>query len=251
FEPGAMLNAPPAYSDFVRSRGRFLPQPGNALDRLLQTKEVVYSADVAAEAVPTPSARLGGARCQVIVPMLKDGALVGAIAIYRQEVRAFADKQIELVTTFADQAVIAIENTRLFEEIQARTGELSEALEQQTATSEVLQVISSSPGALDPVFDTMLANAIRICEATFGALYRFEGDAVRAATMLGVPPPFAEFWRSGPHRPGPRTALGRLAATRQTVHIVDVMEDPAYVGGEAVFVAAVKLGGFRTMLVVP
>src|SRR5262249_17454561 len=179
---------------------------------------------------------------------MREGVPVGVFSLTRQAVRPFTERQIDLVKVFADQAVIAIENTRLFEEIQARTRDLSEALEQQTATSEVLQVISSSPGALDPVFDTMLANAIRICEATFGALYRFEGDAVRAATMLGVPPPFAEFWRSGPHRPGPRTALGRLAATRQTVHIVDVMEDPAYVGGEAVFVAAVKLGGFRTML---
>src|SRR5262249_7181814 len=150
-----------------------------------------------------------------------------------------------------DQAVIAIENVRLFEAEQARTRELAEALEQQTATSEVLRVISSSPGELAPVFQAMLANAIRICEANFGVLFRFEDGAWRAAAMLGVPSEFAEFWRRGPQRPGPRTALGRVVETRDTVHIVDVTMEPAYVEGEAVFVAAVNLGRFRTILNVP
>jgi hypothetical protein len=124
------------------------------------------------------------------------------------------------VTTFADQAVIAIENVRLFDEVQARTAELSEALEQQTATSEVLRVISSSPGNLEPVFQAMLANATRICEANFGVLFRFKGGAVEAAAMVGVPPAFAEFWQRGAQRPGPRTALGRIVETKQTVHII-------------------------------
>src|SRR5262249_27847030 len=150
-----------------------------------------------------------------------------------------------------DQAVIAIENVRLFEAEQARTRELAEALEQQTATSEVLRVISSSPGELDPVFQAMLANAIRICEANFGVLFRFEDGAWRAAAMLGVPSAFAEFWQRGPQRPGPRTALGRAVATKDTVHIVDVTKEPAYVEGEAVFVAAVNLVRFRTILNVP
>jgi signal transduction histidine kinase len=166
-------------------------------------------------------------------------------------VRPFTDKQIELAETFADQAVIAIENVRLFEDVQARTRELSEALEQQTATSQVLQVISSSPGELESVFQAMLDNAIRICEASFGVLFRFEDGAWRAAAMLGVPPAFAEFWQRGPQRPGSRTALGRVVETRQTVHIVDVTTEPAYVEGEAIFVAAVNLGRFRTILNVP
>ena len=190
-------------------------------------------------------------RTTLAVPMLKGSDLIGTITIYRLEYRPFTAKQIELVETFADQAVIAIENVRLFEEAQARTRELSEALEQQTATSDVLRVISSSPGDLEPVFEAMLANATRICEANFGVLFRFKGDAVEAAAMVGVPPAFAEFWQGGPQRPGPQTALGRVVKTRQTVHIVDVTREPAYIEGEPVFVAAVNLGRFRTILNVP
>jgi len=146
----------------------------------------------------------------------------------------------------------------LKKQLEARTrelaearGHLSEALEQQTATSEVLQVISSSPGALKPVFEAMLANAVRLCEASFGMLFRFEGDAWRAVAMLGVPPAFAEFWQRGPQRPGPRTGLGRIAATRQSVHILDATTEPGYAEGEPVFLAAAKLGGFRTAAGVP
>jgi signal transduction histidine kinase/DNA-binding response OmpR family regulator len=167
------------------------------------------------------------------------------------EVRPLSEKQIAFLKMFADQAVIAIENVRLFDEVQARTRELSESLEQQTATSEVLQVISSSPGELELVFQAMLTNASRICEANFGALFRFEDGAVRAAAMLGVPPAYAEFWRRGPQRPDPRTALARVIETRQAVHITDIQTHPAYVEGEPVFVALVNLGGFRTLLVVP
>src|ERR1700730_1979105 len=128
---------------------------------------------------------------------------------------------------------------------------LAEALEQQTATSEVLRVISRSPGELAPVFEAMLANAVRLCEASFGMLFRFEGGAWRAVAMLGVPPAFAEFWQRGPQRPGPRTGLGRIAATRQSVHITDAITEPGYAEGEPIFVAAIKLGGFRTALGVP
>jgi two-component system NtrC family sensor kinase len=145
----------------------------------------------------------------------------------------------------------ATSEARLKQKVAQLTHELKEALEQQTATSEVLQVISSSLGELEPVFQSMLANAIRICDANFGVLFRFEDDGVRAAAMLGVPPKFAEFWQRGPHRPGPQTALGRVMETRQTVHIADVTADPAYLEGEPVFVAAANLGGFRTILNVP
>src|SRR4029077_20874225 len=138
-------------------------------------------------------------------PMLKDEALVGVIIIYRQEVRPFTDKQIALVENFAKQAVIAIENTRLLNELRQRTDELSqrtddlsEALEQQTATSEVLGVISSSPGELEPVFQAMLENAVRICEAKFGTMLRVEGDGYRVVAMHGAPPAYAEERRRNP-----------------------------------------------------
>ena len=192
-----------------------------------------------------------GFRATLGVPLLREGKVAGVIFVARPVPQPFTAKQIELVMTFADQAVIAIENVRLFDEVQARTRELSEALEQQTASSEVLQIISSSPGELEPVFQSILANAIRLCEASFGVLFRFADDGVRAAAMLGVPPAFAEFWQQGPHRPGPQTGLGRIIETRQTVHIADVKCEPAYLAGESVFVAAVNLGGFRTVLNVP
>ena len=158
------------------------------------------------------------------VPLLREGRRSASSILHRQAVRPFTDKQIELVTTFADQAVIAIENVRLFDEVQARTRELSEALEQQTATSEVLGVISSSPGELEPVFEAMLANATRICEAKFGILFLCEGDAFRAVAMHGVPPAFAEdVERREPYPPASRCdRSGAPSSTKQTVHIADI-----------------------------
>jgi GAF domain len=158
------------------------------------------------------------------VPLLREGVPIGVINLLRRAVRPFTQKQIELLTTFADQAVIAIENVRLFDEVQARTRELSEALEQQTATSEVLQVVSRSPGELEPVFAAMLANAIRICEAKFGNMLLYEAERFRAAAFHGAPSGLIEFWQSGPHRVGPNTGLGLAVRTRQVVHIADVRE---------------------------
>jgi signal transduction histidine kinase len=142
-------------------------------------------------------------------------------------------------------------NVDLEKQVRVLACELDAALEQQIATSEVLRAISGSPGELELIFQTMLANAIRICNANFGALFRFEDGAVRAAAMLGVPLAFAEFWQRGPHRPGPQTALGRVMLIQRTVHIADVKVAPAYLEREPIFVAAVELGGFRTILNVP
>jgi signal transduction histidine kinase len=158
-------------------------------------------------------------------------------------------------STFYDNAAVRLTDRAnylgLEKQVETLARELSEALEQQIATSEVLRVISSSPGELELVFKTMLANAVRICDANFGALFRFEDGAASAAAMLGVPPAFAEFWQRGPYRPGSGTALGRVMQTRQTVHIADVARDPAYLERQPIFVAAVELGGFRTILNVP
>ena len=240
------------YQDYLREHP-IPPGPGSVLGSVVLDGRTVHVADVQADPhyALLDQRSVGRYRTVLGVPLLREGVPIGVIMLTRHVVRPFTDKQIELAETFADQAVIAIENVRLFDAEQARTRELSEALDQQTATSEVLRVISRSPGELEPVFHSMLANAIRICKANFGVLFRFEGDGVRAAAMVGVPAAFTEFWHRGPHRPGPQTALGRVMQTQRTVHIADVTKDPAYLDGESIFVAAVNLGGFRTILNVP
>jgi GAF domain-containing protein len=247
--PAAMLNVPPAYAEFLIRQGAFAPQPGQLFGRICETKKVIHIVDRATERQQHPSVRYGGSRSCIAVPMLKANELIGAFFIYRTEVRPFTDKQIELVQNFAAQAVIAIENTRLLNELRQRTDDLSEALEQQTATSEVLQVISSSPGELEPVFQAMLENATRICEAKFGSLFEFADGAFRALSNLNTPPALVDFNRKL-RVWGPDTALGRLAHTRQTVHVEDALADRAY-REDADRKAAVQLGGLRTLLAVP
>jgi signal transduction histidine kinase len=240
----ASVAAPPALAEFQRQRGPFLPQAGGPAHHVLQTRQVYHCADEAAQPSPGMSARFGGARSIVAVPMLKENDLIGMIIIYRQEVRPFTEKQIELVQNFAAQAVIAIENTRLL-------NELRESLQQQTATSDVLQIISSSPGELEPVFQAMLENARRICGAKFGALWRFEDRAAHIVSQLGYPPAFAEFLQRGSHRPGPLNPLTRVVETLDIVHIPDYRADRSYLDGDPLAVAGVELGGIRTLLVVP
>ena len=193
-----------------------------------------------------------GYRTALGVPLLREGTTIGVFFLSRDEVNPFTEKQIELVTTFADQAVIAIENSRLFEAEQQRTRELTESLEQQTATSEVLQVISSSPGDLQPVFETMLHSAVRICDAKFGNIFRWEGDALHLVATHNIPPAFAEVRRRSPFSPGPENPIGRMVATKAVVQVADLAAEQRYIDRrDPAIVAAVELGGIRTFVAVP
>src|SRR5262245_5057674 len=247
FHAAAWLGVPPAYAESLRQRGSFRPVSGS-LYRLLQKKELVHTADETQEPNPGPAAIIGGARAYIVVPMFKDRDLVGAFGIYRQEPRPFTDKQIELVTNFAAQAVIAIENTRLLNELRRRTDDLSEALEQQTATSEVLQIISGSPGELEPVFNTMLEHAVRICGAKFGNLMLREGDGFRVGATYGAHPAYVEYLRSEQvflHN----TGLRQLVKTKEHYHLPDIAAVPT--PGDKLREATVNLAGARTLIGVP
>ena len=207
---------------------------------------------------PLPVVELGGTRTLVIVPMLKDNELVGAFMLARQEVRPFTDKEIALVQNFAAQAVIAIENARLLNELRQRTDDLTErtedlteALEQQTATSQVLRVVSWSPGDLQPVFQAMLENATRICDATFGNIHRWDGEVLHLVATQNTPPAFAEYHGGSSFRPGPNTGTGRMLASKTVTHIANLAAEQTYTERDPNVVAAVELGGVRTYMSVP
>jgi signal transduction histidine kinase len=253
FHPMAMVNTPPALTNFLRRRGRFVPEAGNGLYRVWKSKKPLHTLDDAASPVPTAPAKLAGAHTYLGVPMLKHDELIGITVIYRQEVRPFTEKQIDLVKNFAAQAVIAIENTRLLNELRQRTTDLSEALEQQTATSEVLRVISSSPGELGTVFQTMLVNATKVCEATFGNLTLWEGDGFRAVAVHGETA-FTERRKQQPkiNIVGyPTLPLARLAASKSVVHVADFRTEQVYLERHPPTVELVEVGGARTLLCVP
>ena len=262
----ASHNTPPAFAEAVR-RSPYRPYPHSPIGRMVADRTVAHINDITAEEVylaqrdpvAVSAAALGGIRTLLGVPLLNKGEMIGAFFLSRQEVRPFADKQIELVKNFAAQAVIAIENARLLNELRQRTtdltertADLTEALEQQTATSEVLQVISSSPGDLQPVFAAMLEKAVRVCDATFGDVYRPHGDAIELVAMQNTPPAFAEALRQTPHfRPSSSVGV-RMVATKSAVQVTDLAADPDYVERRSPFiVAAVELGGVRTVLAVP
>jgi len=187
--------------------------------------------------------KIGGFRAMLGVPLLREGTPIGTLVVTRRIPRPFTDKQIELLTTFADQAVIAIENARLFDEVQARTRDLAESLEQQTATSEVLRVISSSPGELQPVFEAMLGNATRLCEASYGAMWLCEGDDFRTAAIHGaLPLEFVEQWRSGTlFRPHPEIPAVHAIKNRQPVQVSDLRATQAYLDRDPLPVTGSKL----------
>jgi signal transduction histidine kinase/DNA-binding response OmpR family regulator len=230
------------------------PERGSCVGRVLLEAKAVQIPDITVDPEYKLDARRGGALkgCRTVlgVPFVREGVPIGVIVLGRHIVRLFTEKQIELVKTFADQAVIAIENVRLFDEVQARTRELSEALEQQTATSEVLQLISGSPGELEPVFQALLAKATRLCQASYGAMWLSEGDGFRNAAFHGaLPPAYRDVWRSA--RIGRTAPMGRLAQSRKPFQITDLRRDQTYLEGHPLTVTAVDVAGIRTLALVP
>src|SRR5262245_34295336 len=220
---------------------------GWVMGRAVIDRTTVQVPDLQAAASEFPqgaaSARQYGHRTTLATPLLREGTAIGAILIRRMEVRPFTDRQIALLQNFAAQAVIAIENARLLNEQR-------ESLQQQTATADVLKIISTSPGELEPVFQAMLENATRICDANFGIMWGFKDGAFRGLSWLGIAPEFADYVQQ-PRVWGPETGLGQLARTKQTVHVADTRAGRAYAEGDPNRMAAIDVGGVRTFVAVP
>ncbi|HUL89826.1 MAG TPA: GAF domain-containing protein [Pseudolabrys sp.] len=242
----AYYNYSPEFRTFHESHP-ITPGRGTTVGRTALEGKSVQIVDILADPEYTfgEAQKLGGGRATLAVPLLRQGTPIGALSLQRTEPRPYSRKQIELVETFAAQAVIAIENTRLL-------SELRESLQQQTATSEVLKIVASSTGGLKPVFATILENATRLCGAEFSLLYLSEGDVFRTVSLYGVPPAFAEQRRLNPIlRPSPGTALGRVFATKQMAYIPDVMAEPAYQNDPLRRATFLDLAGARTVVCVP
>ena len=248
----ASHNVPPAFADSRKSRP-IRPGPGGALGQAIRTKQTAHIADLAATPAyaerdpPAVSAvELGGVRTVIAVPMLKDNEIIGIISIFRQEVRPFTDKQVALLANFAAQAVIAIGSARLLIELRQRTDDLSESLRQQTATADVLKVISRSAFDLQTVLQTLVESAARLCDADKATITRKQGDAFYRAEAYGFSPELIEYVKDIPIKPERGTAHGRALLEGTIVHIPDVLNDPDYTSAKAQ-----ELGNFRTVLAVP
>ena len=242
----ASHNFTPELLDYVFKMYPKRPDRSVAAGRAILDGRIAHLPDLRADRAYAHEVTLiGNWRASLAVPMLRDGKPVGVISVGKAEAAPFSDRQIQLLSTFADQAVIAIENVRLFEAEQKRTRELSEALEQQTATSEVLKVISSSPSDLRPVFQSMLDNSVRICEAKFGQMFLCEDDKVRVVAYLDVPAALVQ-WdeEQGAFQPSFEGGLMRAIRTKNVIHIDDFMsEHPSN--------PVAKLGGARSYIAVP
>ena len=214
----------------------------------------VHVADLQSETNEFPQgvvfARQNNTRGQLVVPMLREGVAIGTISLRRVEARLFTERQVALLQTFANQAVIAIENVRLFTELEARNRELNQALDRETATGEILRVINNSPTSAEPVFDAILANGMRLCQADVGLLFLVDGDMFRVVADRGAPPDFMEPRRAW-HRSGPHTGLARALREQRPVHIEDMMADRAYMERDPDRLQTVELLGARTGVFVP
>ena len=245
---------PADYLEFIKS----IPHPVNrksVIGRVLMDGKAVQLSDVLADAEYgyLKSQKKGGYRTFAGVPLIREGTPIGVLLLGRSNVRPFTQKQIELLSTFADQAVIAIENARLLNELRQRTDDLTESLEQQTATANVLGVISSSPGELTPVFQAILDNATRICKAKFGTLCLQEGNGIRVVALHGAPLAYAEERQRHPVIfPGRTTLLGKALATKRTCQIADIQDEADYaLASGSTGAQLAKLGGARTVVAVP
>ena len=226
--------------------------------RAVLDKRTVHITDLQKQADEFPLgsklARSWGFRTVLSVPLMREGVVIGTIALRRTEAQLFTERQVALLQTFANQAVIAIENTRLLNELRQRTSDLTESLQQQTATAEVLRVISSSPGELEPVFNAMLENATQICGAEFGNLFLRTADAFRAVAVHGPRTSYVDWYRQEPVinlADIPNTPLAQIAHSKQVLHIRDLREHQSYIELNPRLVALVESAGARTILGVP
>jgi two-component system, NtrC family, sensor kinase len=252
FRVEAARDATPAFIEYLRHQPP-RRDPKNALGRLLQAKQPIHIADIKAEPAyaerepaRVATVEIAGARTFLAMPMLKEDQLIGAICIYRQEVRPFTDMQIELARTLADHAAIAIENARLLGELSERTRDLQESLEYQTATSDVLKIISRSTFDLQPILDTLVETAARLCQADLASINNRDGEVYRVAASFDYSPELSAYARDFPMTPGSGTVTGRAALERQVVHVADLTADAEYAAP-----GWVTFGKVRTALGVP